>query len=52
MYKMEIWPGYTASVLMREHGVFLNVDSRHKVVRTESALDYINMLRDHCENKG
>ena len=37
---------------MKEGGILLNIESRHKIIRTETALDYINYLRDYCENKG
>ncbi|XP_058512813.1 piwi-like protein 3 [Ochotona princeps] len=53
---MEIWPGYSTSVLPYENGLTLCVDACHKVVRFETAYDVICRLRhslppDRVRNK-
>jgi hypothetical protein len=37
---------------MKERGALLNVDVAFRVVRTDTALNYISQLRDQCEKKG
>ena len=38
---MEIWPGFTTSILEYEDNVMLNVDISHKVLRLNSVLDVL-----------
>lgn len=51
-HKMKVWPGFDARLIMKESGVLLNIDVCFKVVRQDTALDYINDLRNKLEQKG
>jgi hypothetical protein len=50
-HKIKVWPGFDARLIMKEHGVLLNIDVCFKVVRQDTALDFINELRQKCEQK-
>lgn len=51
-HNVKVWPGFDARMIMKEKGALLNVDVAFRVVRTESLLDYIAMLRDKAEQRG
>jgi hypothetical protein len=51
-HNVKVWPGFDARMIMKERGALLNVDVAFRVVRTESLLDYIAMLRDKAEQRG
>nr|AEX87966.1 Otiwi4 [Sterkiella histriomuscorum] len=51
-FKMEIWPGFDIRLIQKEGGVFLNIEPCHKVIRYESALEYLNGIRDMCDSRG
>lgn len=43
--RLEVWPGYITSVRNQEHEILLNVELTHKVVRSESVLEFINDIK-------
>ncbi|KAK5871678.1 hypothetical protein PBY51_004543 [Eleginops maclovinus] len=43
-HRLQIWPGYSTSVKHSDGGLYLNVDVSHKVLRTDSVLNIMNML--------
>ena len=51
-HNVKVWPGFDARLIMKERGALLNVDVAFRVVRTDTALNYISQLRDQCEKKG
>ena len=51
-HKIKVWPGFDARLIMKEQGVLLNIDVCFKVVRQDTALDYINELRNRMEQRG
>ena len=44
-HNLEVWPGFQANLALVERGVLLNVDVCHKVIRTDTVLDFINDLK-------
>ena len=51
-HKIKVWPGFDARLIMKETGVLLNIDVCFKVVRQDTALDYMNEIRQKCEQNG
>ena len=51
-HKIKVWPGFDARLIMKEKGVLLNIDVCFKVVRQDTALDYMNDLRQKCDQQG
>ena len=49
-HKIEIWPGFITSILNYEARVMLCADVSHKLLRTDSVLDYLYQLYD--ESRG
>ena len=47
-----MWPGFDARLILKSGGIFLNIEPCHKVIRYETAMDYILSIKDNCENKG
>ena len=47
-HQIEIWPGFSSSLQMLEKGVLLNVDIIHKVLRTDTVLDFISDIKNRC----
>ena len=45
-HNIEVWPGFSSSLQMLEKGVLLNVDIVHKVLRTDSVLDFIMDIKN------
>jgi len=39
-----VWPGFDTRLIMKEHGVLLNIDVAFKVVRTDTVLSYMNEM--------
>uniref|UniRef100_U3J2X3 Piwi-like protein 2 n=1 Tax=Anas platyrhynchos platyrhynchos TaxID=8840 RepID=U3J2X3_ANAPP len=37
-YRLQVWPGYSVSIRRRDGGLFLQVDTVHKVIRSDSVL--------------
>ncbi len=50
-HKIKVWPGFDARLIMKESGVLLNIDVCFKVVRQDTALEFMNDLRGKCEQK-
>lgn len=48
-HKIAVWPGFDARLIMKENGVLLNIDVCFKVVRQDTALDYMNSLKEKLE---
>ncbi|KAK2513135.1 hypothetical protein Q9233_015765 [Columba guinea] len=55
-YRLQIWPGYSVSIRKKDGGLFLLVNSIHKVVRSDSVLNVMhsiykqdpNSFQDEC----
>ncbi|XP_074837852.1 piwi-like protein 2 [Carettochelys insculpta] len=43
-YRLQIWPGYSASIRRTDGGLFLLADVSHKVIRNDSVLDIMNAI--------
>ncbi|OCT90145.1 piwi-like protein 2 [Xenopus laevis] len=43
-YRLQVWPGYAASIRKTDGGLFLLVDITHKIIRSDSVLDIMNIL--------
>ncbi|NXG80612.1 PIWL1 protein, partial [Baryphthengus martii] len=43
-HRLMVWPGFTSSILQYEESVMLCVDVSHKVLRSETVLDFIYSL--------
>lgn len=50
-HNIKVWPGFDSRLIMKEAGVLLNIDVCFKVVRTDSALNYLNDLRDKAQQR-
>ena len=50
-HKIKVWPGFDARLIMKENGVLLNIDVCFKVVRQDTALEFMNELKQKCESK-
>jgi len=51
-HNIQVWPGFDPRLIMKEHGVMLNIDVCFKVLRNDSALTYLYKLKDEAEKKG
>ncbi|XP_030874286.1 piwi-like protein 2 isoform X2 [Leptonychotes weddellii] len=50
-HRLQIWPGYAASIRRTDGGLFLLADVSHKVVRNDSVLDVMHaMYQQNKEN--
>ncbi|KAM9360706.1 piwi-like protein 1 [Symphorus nematophorus] len=47
-HKLTIWPGYTTTILQYEMSIMLCTDVSHKVLRSETVLDFMGNLRQQC----
>lgn len=45
---LEIWPGFESAMTTTEKGILLNIDTTHRVLRTDSVLNVLKELK----NKG
>ncbi|XP_061449297.1 piwi-like protein 2 isoform X3 [Rhineura floridana] len=43
-YRLQIWPGYAASIRRTDGGLFLLADVVHKVIRNDSVLDFMHAI--------
>ncbi|XP_068130792.1 piwi-like protein 2 [Hyperolius riggenbachi] len=43
-YRLQVWPGYAASIRRTDGGLFLMADISHKIIRNDSVLDIMNAL--------
>uniref|UniRef100_A0A671UAF1 Piwi-like RNA-mediated gene silencing 1 n=1 Tax=Sparus aurata TaxID=8175 RepID=A0A671UAF1_SPAAU len=50
-HKLTIWPGYTTAILHYEHSIMLSIDVSHRVLRSETVLDFMGSLRQQCGNQ-
>lgn len=39
--RLQIWPGYSVSIRKKDGGLFLLVDAIHKVIRSDSVLNFM-----------
>ncbi|XP_060011625.1 piwi-like protein 2 isoform X1 [Lagenorhynchus albirostris] len=50
-HRLQIWPGYAASIRRTDGGLFLLADVSHKVIRNDSVLDIMHaMYQEHKED--
>nr|XP_057927973.1 piwi-like protein 1 [Doryrhamphus excisus] len=47
-HRLTIWPGYTTAILQYESSIMLCTDVSHKVLRSETVLDFMVNLRQKC----
>ncbi|XP_077378669.1 piwi-like protein 1 [Festucalex cinctus] len=47
-HRLTIWPGYTTAILQFESSIMLCTDVSHKVLRSETVLDFMENLRQRC----
>uniref|UniRef100_A0A3Q1JE75 Piwi-like RNA-mediated gene silencing 1 n=1 Tax=Anabas testudineus TaxID=64144 RepID=A0A3Q1JE75_ANATE len=50
-HRLTIWPGYTTTILQYESSIMLCTDVSHKVLRSETVLDFMGNLRQQCGNQ-
>ncbi|XP_078105787.1 piwi-like protein 1 isoform X2 [Sander vitreus] len=50
-HRLTIWPGYTTTILRYESSIMLCTDISHKVLRSETVLDFMANLRQKCGNQ-
>ncbi|XP_065507718.1 piwi-like protein 2 [Caloenas nicobarica] len=43
-YRLQIWPGYSVNIRRKDGGLFLLVNSIHKVVRSDSVLNFMHSI--------
>uniref|UniRef100_A0A8B9FUK3 Piwi-like protein 2 n=1 Tax=Amazona collaria TaxID=241587 RepID=A0A8B9FUK3_9PSIT len=43
-YRLQIWPGYAVSIQKKDGGLFLLVDAIHKVIRSDSVLNFMHSI--------
>lgn len=49
--RLTIWPGYTSTILHYESSIMMCTDVSHKVLRSETVLDFMSNLRQKCGNQ-
>ncbi|KAM8866343.1 piwi-like protein 1 isoform 1-T2 [Synchiropus picturatus] len=47
-HRLTIWPGYTTTILEYESAIMLCTDVCHKVLRSETVLDFMFSLKERC----
>uniref|UniRef100_A0A3Q2Z002 Piwi-like RNA-mediated gene silencing 1 n=3 Tax=Hippocampus comes TaxID=109280 RepID=A0A3Q2Z002_HIPCM len=47
-HRLTIWPGYTSAILQFESSIMLCTDVSHKVLRSETVLNFMENLRQKC----
>ncbi|KAI7797911.1 piwi-like protein 1 [Triplophysa rosa] len=47
-HRLTIWPGFMTTILQYESSVMLCTDVSHKVLRSETVLDFMYSLRQQC----
>lgn len=47
--RLTIWPGFTTTILQYESSIMLCTDISHKVLRSETVLDFMISLKRQCE---
>lgn len=48
---MTIWPGYATTILAYESSIMMCTDISHKVLRSETVLDFMVTLRQQCSSQ-
>ncbi|XP_018425718.1 PREDICTED: piwi-like protein 2 [Nanorana parkeri] len=43
-YRLQVWPGYAASIRRTDGGLFLLAEITHKIIRNDSVLDIMHLL--------
>ncbi|XP_072917852.1 piwi-like protein 2 [Hemitrygon akajei] len=43
-YRLQIWPGYAASIRKTDAGLMLLIDLTHKVIRNDSVIDVLHVI--------
>ncbi|XP_053319817.1 piwi-like protein 2 [Spea bombifrons] len=43
-YRLQVWPGFVASIRRTDGGLFLLADITHKIIRNDSVLDIMHVL--------
>jgi len=46
--RLTIWPGFVTTILQYESSIMLCTDVSHKVLRSETVLDFMYSLRQQC----
>uniref|UniRef100_A0A3Q3VLJ3 Piwi-like protein 1 n=1 Tax=Mola mola TaxID=94237 RepID=A0A3Q3VLJ3_MOLML len=49
--RLTIWPGYTSTILHYESSIMMCTDVSHRVLRSETVLDFMGSLRQQCGNQ-
>nr|XP_046241740.1 piwi-like protein 2 isoform X2 [Scatophagus argus] len=49
-HRLQVWPGYSTCIKHTDGGLYMCVDVCHKVLRTDSVMDVMNIL--HQQSKG
>uniref|UniRef100_A0A8D3D471 Piwi like RNA-mediated silencing 1 n=1 Tax=Scophthalmus maximus TaxID=52904 RepID=A0A8D3D471_SCOMX len=47
-HRLTIWPGYTTTILEYESAIMMCIDVSHKVLRSETVLDFMVNLKQQC----
>ncbi|XP_030626880.1 piwi-like protein 1 [Chanos chanos] len=47
-HRLTIWPGFITNILQYESSIMLCTDVSHKVLRSETVLDFMTSLRHQC----
>ncbi|XP_015733495.1 piwi-like protein 1 [Coturnix japonica] len=50
-HRLMIWPGFTSSILQYEESIMLCADVSHKILRSETALDFMYSLYEQVEER-
>ncbi|XP_058715410.1 piwi-like protein 2 isoform X2 [Poecile atricapillus] len=48
-YSLHIWPGYAVSIRRKDGGLFLMVDSIHKIIRSDSVLSVMQNIHSQSQ---
>jgi len=51
-HNIKVWPGFDSRLIMKEGGVLLNIDVCFKVVRSDTALNYLKDLTAKASQRG
>jgi len=46
-----VWPGFTSSILQYEESIMLCADVSHKILRSETVLDFMYSLYEQVEER-
>uniref|UniRef100_A0A3P8WK61 Piwi-like RNA-mediated gene silencing 1 n=1 Tax=Cynoglossus semilaevis TaxID=244447 RepID=A0A3P8WK61_CYNSE len=50
-HRLTIWPGYATTILAYESSIMMCTDISHKVLRSETVLDFMVTLRQQCSSQ-